>query len=158
MKRSTASPIRLEKFLPYRLSVLANAVSDAIAASYRDRFKLSVPEWRVLAVLAAEPGLSASEVAERTRMDEVAVSRAVSRLLRADRLVRTLDARDRRRSVLRLSREGQAVYSTIAPMARRFERQLLAAIDGPERAALDRALDLLQARAQELQRRAADAR
>lgn len=154
MKRSPASPIRLDKFLPYRLSVLANAVSDAIAASYRDRFQLSVPEWRVLAVLAAEPGLSASEVAERTRMDEVAVSRAVSRLLRADRLVRTVDPRDRRRSVLRLSREGQAVYSTIAPMARRFERQLLAAIGGAERAALDRALDQLQARAQELERRA----
>ena len=74
----------LEHFLPYRLSVLSNRVSDAIARVYSERFALGVTEWRVMAVLGRYPDLSASEVAQRTAMDKVAVSRAVARLL--DRL------------------------------------------------------------------------
>ena len=73
--------LHLEKFLPYRLSVLSNTVSSAIAAAYFMNFGLSIPEWRVMAVLAANPGLSAAEVTARTAMDKVAVSRAVKSLI-----------------------------------------------------------------------------
>ena len=73
--------LHLEGFLPYRLSVLSNTVSSAIAAAYFANFGLSIPEWRVMAVLAANPGLSAAEVTARTAMDKVAVSRAVATLL-----------------------------------------------------------------------------
>ena len=72
--------LHLEKFLPYRLSVLSNTVSSAIAAAYFMNFGLSIPEWRVMAVLASTPGLSAAEVTARTAMDKVAVSRAVAAL------------------------------------------------------------------------------
>jgi DNA-binding MarR family transcriptional regulator len=78
--------LELERFLPYRLSVLSNRLSNAIARSYEQRFQLSVTEWRVIAVLGRFPGLSANEVAERTAMDKVAVSRAVARLLESGRL------------------------------------------------------------------------
>ena len=57
--------LHLENFLPYRLSVLSNTVSGAIAAAYFAHFGLTIPEWRVMAVLAATPGLSAAEVAAR---------------------------------------------------------------------------------------------
>ena len=66
----------LDHFLPYRLSVLSNRISSAIAREYSQRFALGVTEWRVMAVLARYPGLSASKVALRTAMDKVAVSRA----------------------------------------------------------------------------------
>jgi len=142
--------IELERFLPYRLSVLTNVVSSAIADAYRRRFGLSIPEWRVIAVLARHPGISAAAVAELTRMDAVAVSRAVSRLLRAGRLRRTVARDDRRRSVLSVSRAGAAVYREVAPLALRFERELLDGMSCTDRAALDRALDALTARAQAL--------
>jgi DNA-binding MarR family transcriptional regulator len=142
--------IDLERFLPYRLSVLTNIVSGTIAAAYRQRFRLSIPEWRVLAVLARHPGLSAAEVAARTRMDAVAVSRAVSRLLAARRLRRSVARDDRRRSVLAVTAAGAAVYRQVAPLALDYERQLLATLDAAERAALDSALDTLQARAEAL--------
>lgn len=89
-------PIVLERFLPYQLSVLANTVSGAGAVAYEERFDLTIPEWRVIAVLTRYPGLSAREVAQKSRMDAVAVSRAVSRLLRAGRLRRAMAAADRR--------------------------------------------------------------
>ena len=92
----------LEHFLPYRLSVLSNRISGAIAREYSQRFGLGVTEWRVMAVLGRYPGLSAGEVAKRTAMDKVAVSRAVASLLASGRLEREADHDDRPRSVLRL--------------------------------------------------------
>jgi DNA-binding MarR family transcriptional regulator len=146
-----ASPlIELESFLPYRLSVLANVTSSAIAAAYEQRFGLTIPEWRVIAVLSRYPGLSAREVAQKSRMDAVAVSRAVNRLLRAGRLRRAVAAADRRRSVLQVSAAGAAVYRDVAPLALEFERSLLESLPAADRAALDRLLGLLTQRAEAL--------
>ena len=150
MKRSVTDRIELERFLPYRLSVLTNLVSRAIADLYEQRFNLTIPEWRVIAVLARQPGLSAAEVAAHTRMDAVAVSRAVTRLLRASRIRRSIAAEDRRRSVLRLSAAGEAVYREIAPVALRYERSLLEGLAATEITALDSILGKLLARAQAL--------
>ena len=135
--------LELEQFLPYRLSVLSNRVSGAIARVYSERFDLGVTEWRVMAVLGRYPGLSASEVAQRTAMDKVAVSRAVASLLDGGRLERETHGDDRRRSVLRLSAPGQAIYREVAPMAIEFEQRLLAGMDAAERALLFRLLDRL---------------
>ena len=142
--------IKLESFLPYRLSVLANVTSNAIAAAYEERFGLTIPEWRVIAVLMRHPGLSAREVAEKSRMDAVAVSRAVNRLLRAGRLRRAVAADDRRRSILQVSAAGAAVYRGVAPLALEFERALLDTLSKDDRAALDRLLGVLTQRAEVL--------
>lgn len=150
MKPTHPDTIDLDRFLPYRLSVLSNVVSSTIAAAYQRRFGLSIPEWRVLAVLARHPGVSAAEVARLTRMDAVAVSRAVARLLAAGRLRRTIARDDRRRSVLAVTATGTAVYREVAPLALGYERELLATLGAAERAALDRALDALTTRAQAL--------
>ena len=85
------SRLYLDAFTPYRLSVLTNRISSAIARHYSERFDLSIPEWRVMAVLGETPGLSARQVAERTAMDKVQVSRAVQSLLAretSDKIVR----------------------------------------------------------------------
>lgn len=133
----------LEHFLPYRLSVLSNRISQDIAKLYADRFGLGVTEWRVLAVLGRYPGLSASELAERTAMDKVAVSRAVASLLADGRITRDTHDADRRRSVLELSEEGQRVYAEVAPAALAYERRLLANFAAEDRAALSRLIGLL---------------
>ncbi len=86
----------LEDFLPYRLSILSNRVSRAIAARYAKAFDLTIPEWRVIAVLGRRPGLTAKEIAEATEMDKVAVSRAVARLTAKRRV--TARERPRRRA------------------------------------------------------------
>ena len=142
--------LHLEKFLPYRLSVLSNTVSSAIAAAYFANFGLSIPEWRVMAILAANPGLSAAEVTARTAMDKVAVSRAVATLLAAGRLRRTTVPADRRRTHLALTPAGDAVYSRVVPMALEYERRLVAPLSKRDRATLDRILRELLGRAMEL--------
>jgi DNA-binding MarR family transcriptional regulator len=147
---TTHPKLHLEKFLPYRLSVLSNTVSSAIAAAYFMNFGLSIPEWRVMAVLAANPGLSAAEVTARTAMDKVAVSRAVAALLAAGRLHRTTAPADRRRTHLALTRAGERVYARVVPMALDYERSLVAPLSKRDRAALDRLVRVLLGRAVEL--------
>ena len=147
---ATHPKLHLEKFLPYRLSVLSNTVSSAIAAAYFMNFGLSIPEWRVMAVLAANPGLSAAEVTARTAMDKVAVSRAVAALLAAGRLHRTTAPKDRRRAHLALTRAGESVYARVVPMALEYERSLVAPLSRRDRAALDRLVRVLLGRAVEL--------
>lgn len=130
----------LDRFLPYRLSILSNRVSQTIASAYARRFGLGVTEWRVIAVLGRYPGLSANGVAARTAMDKVAVSRTVARLLERGLLQRDTHDDDRRRSVLELSRDGYGIYDEVVPLALEYERRLLAPLDADEQAQLDRLL------------------
>ncbi len=139
--------LELERFLPYRLSVLANTMSTALAGAYALRFQLSIPEWRVIAVLAPQPGLSAAQVAERTAMDKVAVSRAVASLLRARRIERTVEESDRRRSQLRLTRRGLALYDEVVPWALAYQDEVLRGVPSRARTRLDALLDDLLRRA-----------
>ncbi len=143
--RSKAPPptLDLERFLPYRLSVLSNTISQALAAMYGERFDLNVTQWRVVAVLGRYADLSAVEVAERTKMDKVAVSRAVAELIECGRLDRTIDPGDRRRSVLNLSTAGRSVYEEIAPLALACEARLQSVLSAAERAMLETILDKL---------------
>jgi len=136
-------PLDLEHFLPYRLSVLTNRISQGLAGLYAERFEISITQWRVIAVLGREPGLSANDVAERTAMDKVAVSRTVAKLLQRGLLARQVHAQDRRRSVLQLSTEGARIYAQIVPMALNYERRLLAALALDEHAQLERLLHKL---------------
>ena len=138
------APLQLERFLPYRLSILSNTISQAIADDYQRRYDISVTEWRVMAVLARFDGLSAREVAERTAMDKVAVSRALARLVEAGRVSRVTHGDDKRRSVLSLTEAGWTMHDEVAPMARAREREVLAKLDVEERAWLERILDKLQ--------------
>jgi DNA-binding MarR family transcriptional regulator len=80
MTRETATDLVLERFVPYRVSVLAQLMSRELARVYADRFDLTIPEWRVMAVLGDTPDLSANEICARTVQDKVPVSRAIRRL------------------------------------------------------------------------------
>jgi DNA-binding MarR family transcriptional regulator len=131
----------LDAFTPYRLSVLTNRVSGAIARHYSDRFGLTIPEWRVMAVLGqikdGAPGLSGREVADRTAMDKVQVSRAVASLLSNRRLTRVAHARDGRVAHLALSAQGRAIYNQVVPFALALEKQFLSVLTAAERRAFD---------------------
>ena len=140
--RRKATPVTehcldLDRFVPYRLSVLTNRVSSAIARHYSERFGLTIPEWRVIAVLGQSPGLSAREVAARTAMDKVQVSRAVSSLVAAKRLNRTAHARDGRVAHLSLSAKGRAIYDDVVPLALALEHRFLSVLTSKERNDLD---------------------
>lgn len=142
-QRPSGELLVLEDFLPYRLSILSNRVSRAIAARYAKTFNLTIPEWRIIAVLGRRPGLTAKEVAEATEMDKVAVSRAVARLVASRRVAARADREDARKQVLTLTAVGEDVHARIAPIALAAEQKLLASLSARERDQLAELLDRL---------------
>src|SRR5229473_1961263 len=116
-------PFELDHFLPFRLSVLANRVTRAVARVYSRRFQLSAPEWRTMAVLGRFGPMTANSVVERTAMDKVRVSRAVARLLARNRVSRRTDPDDRRRAILDLTPEGRMIYGKVVPMVLAVESE-----------------------------------
>lgn len=147
MADPTENELILEDFLPYRLAILSHTVSSLIARVYDKRFGLTIPEWRVIAIVGRFPGLSAVEVAERTMLDKVAVSRAVTKLIKAGRIDREFADADRRRSILNLSEDGRKVHDEIAPLAMAMENDLLHGLDDAQIESLNTVIDRLLVRA-----------
>ncbi len=148
---SSASELELDRFLPYRLSVLTNRVSRLLAREYESRFGIGVSEWRAMAVLGRQSVLSASEVAERTSMDKVRVSRAVASLLGKGLVERRRDPVDQRVIRLTLTRRGLEIYRRVAALALAFEERLLAGVEEEERRRLFALLERLDRRVLELE-------
>ncbi len=141
-----ARTLDLERYVPFRLSVLANRVTRAVARVYSRNFRLSAPEWRTMAVLGRYGAMTANTVVEQTAMDKVRVSRAVARLLANGRVTRRTDPDDRRRAILDLTPEGRATYAKIVPMVLAVERDLLSDLTGEERTLLDQIMRKLEQR------------
>lgn len=144
-------PLQLESFLPYRLSLLSNAVSGAIAAVYGDKFAISMPEWRIMMILAEYPDVSADEVCRRTKIEKSVVSRAVARLLKRHLINRDVDDRDRRRSILRLTETGLSVYDEVMPIARDYEAKLLSDLTAGELETFNGMIDKLMEKASRIE-------
>ena len=143
----SAGELRLDAYLPYRLSVASNAVSGLIARSYQDRFGLSVPQWRVICVLAEDGGLTQGQIVARTVMDKVTVSRAAQGLVKRRLVRRSEHQADGRSHVLALTAEGAGLHAEIAPLALAYEAALIAGLAADEVALLKRLLAGLQSAA-----------
>ena len=142
--------LRLHSFLPYQLSIAANAVSRIVAAAYQQRFDLSVPEWRLVAVLHEHGDCTQQDLVGLTLMDKVAVSRAAIALSKRRLVSRAPDAHDGRARRLRLSKSGQDLHQRIAPAALDYEAQLVASFSASEIAALREMLGRIEKAAREL--------
>jgi DNA-binding MarR family transcriptional regulator len=142
--------LRLDAYLPYRLSVASNAVSGLIARADQDRFGLSVPQWRLICVLAEDGGLTQGQIVARTVMDKVTVSRAAHGLLKRHMVERSDHQADGRSHVLALSAEGRRMYADIAPLAMAYEGALIAGLAPEDVELLKRLLTRLQAAAGQL--------
>lgn len=139
------SELKLDHFLPYRLSIASNAVSDAIANAYRTLFGLRIPEWRLIAVLAEGGNMSQQALCGRTRMDKVTVSRAAIALADRGLIARASNPGDQRSRLLTLSKEGWALYEEISPKALELEQRVFADFSDAERAQLQAMLDRVEA-------------
>lgn len=142
----------LDNFLPYRLALLSEQVSQCIALVYRERFGLSREEWRVLAALADGGTVKTGAVIDTSALDKMQVSRAVKALQERGYLVRAPDPQDGRGWLLRLTAAGRGLLQKIAPMVRAREAFLLEALSNEERKLLDRAIGRLGEQARRLSR------
>ena len=133
----------LNAFTPYRIVALGHAWSQRLSKAYADE-NLTIPEWRVLAVVGEAPRIAARDVVARTPMDKMTVSRAVANLETKGFVSRSADENDRRLATLALSRDGRAVFERVVEKALAIERDLLGVFSPAERAAFDALLAKLE--------------
>ncbi len=151
IKRTNLGPMgKLEDFLPHKLAVVANRVSQSIGRLFETRFNIQIPEWRILMALYAYNDLVFNEVVERTSMDKARVSRAQRRLVDLDMIETFGDPDDGRKVILSLTPTGVDMCEAILPEAAKREAWFLAALDAEEHRQLDIILDKLMKRSQEL--------
>jgi DNA-binding MarR family transcriptional regulator len=143
----TTPPITLERFLPYRLAVLSNVVSNAVARIYGERFDLTIPQWRVIATLGQYGVLTARDIAAHAVLHKSTVSRAVAPLCKRGLVAREANPEDMREALLVLTAAGQAVYAAIAPEALAFSQRLESVLSEAERATLFALIERLDAHA-----------
>lgn len=136
MKKGPVDAFQLENFFPYLVRVYYRSVSQSVTEIYEREYKLTVSEWRAMAVLGNEQPLSAGEIVKRSSIDKVKVSRAIAGLTKAGYLERRVDEEDRRKVALQLTRSGQLVFEDLVQKVRQLEEDLLDGFTDSERDSL----------------------
>jgi DNA-binding MarR family transcriptional regulator len=114
----------LETFLPYRLNLAAELVSQRFAAQYRTRYRMTRPEWRALAALGSYGRMTATEIGANSSMHKTKVSRAVRALEEKRWLKRSKNMNDRRIEHLELTSAGRSIYGEMVVLAQDYEQAL----------------------------------
>lgn len=134
----------LQHFLPYRLVNTAERASHALSTLYADKFDMTIPEWRIVATLGSQKTLTAKVIGQKTQMDKVTVSRAITRLSDKAFIDKQRDPQDGRAVKLNLSKAGWRVYKTLIPAVLAWEQQLTAEFTPEEMKLLHMLLSRLQ--------------
>ena len=137
---------QLDRFLPFRLNRAAEFVGLGFSGHYRKAYRMTRPEWRVLAALGAYGRMTATEVGRNSTMHKTKVSRAVRSLEERRWLKRREDEADRRVEHLELTREGRRAYDKIAGEALAYERKLAEMLGAEGLSALETGLAAVERR------------
>lgn len=133
----------LDNFLPYRLALLSSLVSGSIQKLYAAEFDISIPEWRLVAILGSDGPMTSNDIRQRAAMDKVQVSRAAAKLLDAGHIRKQTHPEDKRRAILSLSDSGLTIYNQIVPIALERETFLASALTKKEKANFIKLLEKL---------------
>jgi DNA-binding MarR family transcriptional regulator len=142
--------LKLENFLPYQLNVVASLTSQALSRVYARRYRIGVPEWRVLVTLGQYGVMTGKAIGAHSHMHKTKVSRAVALLEKRRLLARRANREDMREAFLSLTSAGRAMYEELAPHALEFARRLTDILTPQDREAFNRAVQQLTARSAEL--------
>ena len=145
--RERLPTLKLDDFLPYRLSIASNRVSSVVATAYQSLFGLKIAEWRLIAVIAEGEGLTQQALGLATRMDKVTVSRAAIALVERGLIARRPNDQDQRSHLLSLTAAGQVLYENVAPKALELEAKVFDGFSAKEIATFRTLLDRLEASA-----------
>lgn len=98
------------------------------------RLNLTPTQWAALSKLSAEGALSQNYLGRLTAMDPATVQGVIRRLGERNLIERFSDPQDRRRTMIRLTPEGEAAVAAGEELGRRVTQLTLAPLDETEQA------------------------
>ena len=137
--------------LSYQISRLAGALTRSATQTYRERFDVSIGEWRVIALLGEHPGTTLNRLARRAALDKAQISRVVSKLLERGLVQR--ESGPRRSSVLSLTKEGETLYLGLITAANERDVILRGAVPAKDLIVFERVINRLHEVARDLEAR-----
>jgi len=147
----SATSLNVEDFLTFRITRLSNALRTGLTKRYLEEFELSLPEWRLLALIARFAPLRFSEVTSRSSMDKGQVSRTLREMAKKGlvkmKSIRTPGSRAAEALaapvMVSITPKGKALYGAVLPVARRKQAEMLTTLTESERVALYSTLNKL---------------
>jgi DNA-binding MarR family transcriptional regulator len=137
--------VNIDGYIPYFLTAVNNALSRGASARYVRDFGVGIGEWRVMSMLAIEPGIAAARICAVVAMDKGAVSRALCRLETLKLLRTTHSKSDPRRRSLSLTRAGYDLHDKILGAALEREAALTGGVDPDDLEAFLRVMRIMRA-------------
>ena len=137
----TGQLLNLERYVPAFVTFIANKLSRSATAFYQKRFGVNVTEWRIMSLLAIEPGIPASRICNVIGFDKGPVSRTLAALQQRGLIRIEIDRQDGRSHSIALTAKGRVTHDAVIGAALERERKLLSCLDEREREVL---IDLLR--------------
>lgn len=146
-----ATTLNVEDFLTFRITRLSNALRTGLTKRYLEEFELSLPEWRLLALIARFAPLRFSEVTSRSSMDKGQVSRTLREMSKKGlvkmKAIRSAGSRSAEALaapvMVSITPKGKALYASVLPVARKRQAEIIMTLSESERVALYSILDKL---------------
>jgi DNA-binding MarR family transcriptional regulator len=138
---STGQTLDLERYVPAFITFIANKLSRSATAFYQKQFGINVTEWRIMSLLAIEPGIAASRICHVIGFDKGPVSRTLALMQKRGLIAIKTDPRDGRSHSISLTPRGRQIHDAVIVAALERERRLLACLRKDEREVL---IDLLR--------------
>lgn len=117
--------LHIDRYVLGQLHTLSNKLAAGASSCYRRSFGIGIAEWRVLAMLAIENGISANRICQTMGLDKGVVSRALKSLEEQHYVQSVVDPGDARRNIVHLTREGSQLHDKILKAATAREQLLL---------------------------------
>jgi DNA-binding MarR family transcriptional regulator len=137
-------PMSVADLLTYRFLRLSNTLGLYASRRYREEFGISLPEWRVMSIVALREPTTARDVSRVLATDKGWVGLSLERLRRRGYLTRSSDRQDARRTLVNLTEKGRRLHNAILSVARWRQQRLLATLSAGAAATLTASLDRLQ--------------
>lgn len=131
----------LERYVPAFITFIANKLSNSASALYQRRFGINVTEWRMMSLLAIEPGIPASRICQVIGFDKGPVSRTLAAMQKRGLIAIRTDPDDGRTHMISLTTKGRATHDQVIVAALDRERRLLSCLSRDEQEML---IDLLR--------------
>ncbi|UFZ02877.1 MarR family transcriptional regulator [Bradyrhizobium ontarionense] len=126
----------LDRYVPAFITFIANKLSNSATAFYQRNFGVNVTEWRIMSLLAIEPGIPASRICSVIGFDKGPVSRTLALMKGRGLIAIRNDPEDGRSHSISLTAKGRATHDKVIVAALERERRLLACLDKNEQEVL----------------------
>ncbi|KPF98159.1 MarR family transcriptional regulator [Rhodopseudomonas sp. AAP120] len=133
---TSAQTLDLERYVPAFITFIANKLSNSATAFYQREFGVNVTEWRIMSLLAIEPGIAAARICQVIGFNKGPVSRTLTDMQQRGLIAIRTDPNDGRSHSISLTAKGRATHDKVIVAALDRERRLMSCLDKGEQEVL----------------------